>query len=307
MSDELQDDLIPEEAPPSVGAMLKAAREAKGWSVPDAGSRLRLMARQIEAMEADNFSSLGQTVFARGFVRNYARLLGLDAESLLAQMSPASAPAAPQVESLPFEPKAGFWTSPWVMGSIVGMVLLIALPVTLYFWLNSGEKEESAEPQVEQLAPPPSPPPAPAVETSPDMQPEVQLGVPARTDMQPVPAPVPAPAVMLPAATSAVPAMPAVSAPPQAVPPAGTPLAAGAAVQSIQFKFAQPAWLQVRDGTGRMVHSALNLAGTTTEVSGVPPFALVVGNAANVQIAYKNKPVDIKPYIDVTVARFTLN
>jgi Tfp pilus assembly protein PilF len=40
------------------------------------------MQRQVEAMETDDFESLGQPVFARGFVRNYARLLGLAPEVL---------------------------------------------------------------------------------------------------------------------------------------------------------------------------------------------------------------------------------
>jgi cytoskeleton protein RodZ len=96
---------------------------------------------------------------------------------------------------------------------------------------------------------------------------------------------------------------PAISATPATVIPA----VANAAAQSIQFRFMQPAWLQVRDSTGKLVHSALNPAGAAIEVSGTPPFSLVIGNASNVQVAYKNKPVDIKPYIDVTVARFTLN
>jgi cytoskeleton protein RodZ len=319
MSDELLDEINFEAAPPSVGATLKSARAAMGLSVLDAGSRLRLMARQIEAMEADDFASLGQPVFSRGFVRNYARLLGLDPEPLLAQMVPADVPPPPKVENVPFAPKPGFWTSPWVMGAIAAVVLVVALPVTLYFWLNSGEEEDSAVQQIEQVALPPSPPPAPVAEVTPDMQPEPQPGVPDQAGVQPgavlAPAPAVTPASGVPAqaaapmSTPGVPAMPTQLAPPaaQAMAPAVTPLVANGARQSIQFKFAQPAWLQVRDATGKMVHSALNMAGTTTEVSGVPPFTLVVGNAANVQVAYKNKPVDIKPYIDVTVARFTLN
>jgi cytoskeleton protein RodZ len=76
--------------------------------------------------------------------------------------------------------------------------------------------------------------------------------------------------------------------------------------QTIQFRLAQPAWLEVRDSTGKVLHSAVGSAGSAVNVQGLPPFSLVVGNAANVLVSYKNKPVDIKPYIDVTVARFTL-
>ena len=67
----------------SVGPRLRAAREAQGLSVEEAAGRLRLMHRQIDAMEREDFESLGQPVFARGFVRNYARLLA-DGPSLAA-------------------------------------------------------------------------------------------------------------------------------------------------------------------------------------------------------------------------------
>jgi len=73
----------------SVGQMLREAREAQGIALEDVAVRLRLMHRQIEAMETDDFESLGQPVFARGFVRNYARLLGLAPEALLARMEGA--------------------------------------------------------------------------------------------------------------------------------------------------------------------------------------------------------------------------
>ncbi|PKO73475.1 MAG: DUF4115 domain-containing protein, partial [Betaproteobacteria bacterium HGW-Betaproteobacteria-17] len=81
----------------SVGQILREAREAQGLTQEDAAARLRLMNRQVEAMETDDFESLGQPVFARGFVRNYARLLGLAPEALLARM--AGAPAEPTAVS----------------------------------------------------------------------------------------------------------------------------------------------------------------------------------------------------------------
>ena len=77
----------------SVGQILREAREAQNMTLEDVAMRLRLMHRQVEAMEMDDFGSLGQPVFARGFVRNYARLMGLQPETLLARME--GAPAEP--------------------------------------------------------------------------------------------------------------------------------------------------------------------------------------------------------------------
>ena len=88
----------------SVGQILREAREAQGMTLEDAAARLRLMHRQVEAMETDHFESLDPPVFARGFVRNYARLLGLAPEVLLARME--GAPAEPTAVSPAAPPQA---------------------------------------------------------------------------------------------------------------------------------------------------------------------------------------------------------
>ncbi|HNA05291.1 MAG TPA: helix-turn-helix transcriptional regulator, partial [Rhodocyclaceae bacterium] len=68
----------------SPGAALRSARVARGLSVEEVAHALKLAPRQIEAIEADAFDRLRGLTFARGFVRNYARHLGLDAEPLVA-------------------------------------------------------------------------------------------------------------------------------------------------------------------------------------------------------------------------------
>ena len=65
------------------GAVLRAARERAGLSVPAVAQSLKLTVRVVEALEANDRQRLPAMVYLRGFVRNYARLLGLDAEPLL--------------------------------------------------------------------------------------------------------------------------------------------------------------------------------------------------------------------------------
>ena len=38
----------------------------------------------------------------------------------------------------------------------------------------------------------------------------------------------------------------------------------------------------------------------------MPPFDVVIGNAANVRLKYNDAPVDLRPYFKVDVARLTL-
>lgn len=62
---------------------LRAAREARGLSLDEAARHVRIRRRYLEAMEAGRFNELPDGPPARGFVRNYARFLGLDPESAI--------------------------------------------------------------------------------------------------------------------------------------------------------------------------------------------------------------------------------
>ena len=65
------------------GERLARARQAQGLSTGDVARRLKLSVWQIEALESGNYAPLPGAIFVRGFIRNYARLLKLDAEALL--------------------------------------------------------------------------------------------------------------------------------------------------------------------------------------------------------------------------------
>ena len=67
-----------------LGEVFSAGRIAKNLTVKDVSNNLRLSIKQIEALESNDFSGLPQAMITRGFIRNYARLLELDAEPLLA-------------------------------------------------------------------------------------------------------------------------------------------------------------------------------------------------------------------------------
>lgn len=143
------------------GAQLAAQRQAKGWSVEHAASQLKFATRQVIALEADNYDALPGPVIVRGFVRAYAKLLGLDANALVATLPkdgiPGHEPIVPQrTLSTPFS------ESPLPLGNrsnispgmIVGGILVLLLAgaaITVHesdlfndvpqlAWLKSGSK-----------------------------------------------------------------------------------------------------------------------------------------------------------------------
>ncbi len=93
--------VVPEHLPPSAeaslvpvrGTRMRAAREAAGLDVAGMAGRLRLSQAQVMALEADDLAALPPATFVRGFVRNYARALGLPGDAF-DDVPPAAAMAA---------------------------------------------------------------------------------------------------------------------------------------------------------------------------------------------------------------------
>ncbi|RPH63644.1 MAG: helix-turn-helix domain-containing protein [Burkholderiales bacterium] len=74
-------------------AQLVAAREARGWSVPDLASKLGMASKQIEALERGDWDALPGRAFVRGAIRAYGKALQADVGPLLASVG-GSLPAA---------------------------------------------------------------------------------------------------------------------------------------------------------------------------------------------------------------------
>ena len=81
----------------SLGQKIKSARQEQNLSLGDVAERLKLSVKQIEALERDDFDCLPSIVFARGFVRSYAKLLKMNEEETAKDID----------QVLPFDP-SGF-------------------------------------------------------------------------------------------------------------------------------------------------------------------------------------------------------
>ena len=108
----------------SVGQTLRQAREAKGLSLEDIKNSTQIMTRQLQEMEHDDFSSFAAPIYAKGFIRLFARAVGIDPEPLVKEFASqpmkksegglaprpapvaAPAPAAPAAAPAPAAPAA---------------------------------------------------------------------------------------------------------------------------------------------------------------------------------------------------------
>lgn len=280
---------------PSVGEKLRRAREARGESVTDVGYALKLTTRQIEAMESDRFDLLPGRAFARGFLRNYARYLGLDGAALLADLDRSA--SSPAVELSPLSNADGVIPagvrsrSAHFPAAAVAGVLLLAVIVGWFFdWFQLPE-EDAGGVEAPFTEPEPTLFPAPS---EPEPAAAEPLAPPAAATVPPAGV---APAMPAPSATA-----PSVTAPP--APPEAA--AADADVGRLVFHYEGESWIEVRDANGKIIYSGTSARGTSRTVQGKPPFTLVVGNAPEVSLEYQGKPLDLAPHTKVGVARLTV-
>jgi cytoskeleton protein RodZ len=273
-----------------IGAELRRARESQGLSVADVSQQLKFAPRQIESLESERFERLPGPTIARGMVRNYARLLNLEPEPLLERMAPkAEPPPDSSRRAARFNPQVplsdgGRRSTLVYAGFSVAVLALVG--VVAYEW-----QQERAAPQFVSPAQPQRPPQEPA----------------------PVPVPVPAPA---PAQTAAATSPPQVAsespAPPVQEKAAEKPQPViekekpVAGLHRIVLRCEEESWLEVTDGAGRSLVSALSPAGSERVVRGRAPLEIVIGNARGVTLLVDDKPVDLRRHTRADVARLTI-
>lgn len=283
-----------------VGEQLKAAREQAGMTALELARLLRLGVQQIEALEQGDWASLPGRTFVKGFVRNYARAVRLDPVPLLAELDklpgltnpsldpPVSihAPMPDQSE----EPRRD-------MLVVLAGVALVVLAVAAYFFLPASLLNFQDE----------EPPSILATESVDESmaEEEVLLEADQTQPIQQEVGGVVAPVQIVPVP----PVSPSVSVPPVPIStpiPAATPNATAVRTETLSFRFEKDSWVEIKDGTGNQIVSRQYPAGTVKEVSGVPPFSMIVGNASHAKLQYKGKEVALEPRNVSDVARLTL-
>ncbi|MCQ2989711.1 helix-turn-helix domain-containing protein [Pseudomonas tremae] len=313
------------------GETLRQARESRSWSLPDVALRLNLTVTSLSNLENGNFEKLPGHTFARGYVRAYAKLLGLDQAALVDQFDQ-------------FTGTDGKGSAVHALGRIeepvrlshnilriVSLLLLVILVGGGFFWwqdqatlrgrdqsgLNMEHVEVESADGTTQIHPLDEPEEAPVVEAPASGQTSLPLntGAPASespsaapaTDttgrsaaqpQAPAAAPTPAQTAQAPVASPNVPSMPTTPAEQPA------PVIAGAGQVTVQF--VADCWTQVTDGNGKVLVSGLKRKGENLDVSGKPPLTLRLGYARGAQVTYNGQPVDVAPFTSGETARLKL-
>lgn len=327
------------------GETLRQARESNGWSLAEVALKLNLTVTSLSNLEAGAFDKLPGHTFARGYIRAYAKLLGMDQTVLVQQFDQSTGTdsqgsnvhALGRIE----EPVRVSHT----ILRIVSLLLLVAVIGGGFVWwqdqtsqrskdvtslapehvevegadgttqihpIDEPEDQAVAEGQAEAataLALPQSETTAESTGAEP-VAPATAPAAPAATTPA-APVHTPAPVVATPATPAPnVPATPAptVTAPMVAATPAPTAEAAvpAAGDGQVQLQFTADCWAQVTDGRGKVLFSGLKHKGDSVSVSGKPPLAVRLGVARAAQVSYNGQPVDIAPFTSGETARLKL-
>lgn len=263
---------------------LAAKRQELGWSEEQVAARLKMTVRQIQAMEAGDYEAFHGVAIARGFVRSYARLMGLDPEPLVAFFAKGegAAPSHKHVKNVASMPKVAqsFDESQMTFrkqsGSgrkllaFVVLAVIVVLGVAWYMKLIPWQRPA---------------PKAPVVEKSAVQQPAEQ----PKENVQQPPAQEQAKPDAKDAQTAAV-----------------QPENQGTA--PLVLKFSDASWVQVQSEDGKKTFAQFtSKAGETKKIDVQVPAVIVIGNTKGVSMMeYRNAAVDLNAVSKGNTAKIPL-
>lgn len=265
----------------SPGQLLVQARDAAGLRVEDAARAANLSVAMAQALERDDYAALGQPVYARGYYRRYARVVGCAADDVVRCYEvinevPSAVPQIQQRPSIPYGAKtsrSGARPS-WLWGVLV----LAAVGGVGWLWTASQSASEQAPPitggvtSVPTSAPLATPAPLPDLSTQrrPPTADLSQLKLSEELSVDP-----PAPS------------------PRSAMEPAGV------AAELLEITVGpQAAWIEVRDARDERLAYRVAQPGEQLRLRGEPPYRINLGRAHTLEVRLGGQLVDLRPVLD---------
>ncbi|UYF99227.1 MULTISPECIES: RodZ domain-containing protein [unclassified Halomonas] len=288
----------------SPGELLSRQREQLGVALSDAARALNLRPAVVEGLERDQYDEIPVAAYRRGYLRAYAKYLGMDEHLVLdaykARFGTAEAErkVAPVTTSRP-PSRVGAW----LFKLVTLLVIAGLIGVTVMWWQSRGGSE------------PPSMGAAPSAEEQSQLDAANQNAALPDT---PVSAPAPSDAATGQAGGTDVNDSAALeaAAEPEPVELSETAIDAALALveaqnqgdaNTLELSFAEQSWTEIFDANNQRVFVGLQTPGTTATVEGEPPFRLTIGNATGVTLDYMGESVDLAQRAGANnVARFTL-
>jgi cytoskeleton protein RodZ len=285
-----------EPAGPLCGERLRAARRENDISIRDIAKELHLDEPKVRALEENNFSLLGAPVFAKGHMRKYAELVGVDIDDVLADYYQLErATGAPPVVGLKRTPPREISMGPWV----ASIVVIVVAAGAAYWWFTRAPVEvSSARVEPSTLAPFAS-----ENETDTEQAEDAGIGTDDTelTDSLSADEPIveevlaeenePSPSEPI------IPVQEPISSAPSSLPQV-----------RVELSYSGDCWTEVSDASGRRLFYDLGSAGRVVPLGGDAPLRIVLGDSENVSITVEGRDYPIPNSArSGRLARLTIN
>ncbi|EGQ7856573.1 helix-turn-helix domain-containing protein [Vibrio parahaemolyticus] len=298
------------------GTLLKNKRESLGMTQKQVADRLRLRVSVIEDIENNRFESQQVATFTRGYLRSYAKFVGLDEKVVLVALEQTAdvKPKEQEIEMQSFSRKTKHEKHNSRIMLLTWVIAIVIIGISAaWWWQNQQENSlaqvvaeanvEISQPSADEIADIDlmteeeliaSTPAELAASNNTASESSINAAqtddvVPAETEESTTEA-TQQPVAVIEAAEEVQDASPVV--------PEGMTL--------LTMKFKADCWIQVKDTNGKTLVSGTQKPGQDVELTGKAPFKVILGAPEGVTMTFASEPVDLSGYTSGKVARFTL-
>ncbi|WP_429124746.1 cytoskeleton protein RodZ [Aeromonas allosaccharophila] len=301
------------------GQLLRNAREQLGWTREQVASRIHLRLTLIAAIESDTYDKHTSHTFIRGYLRTYAKLVGIPEETILAAYDKLGLTPPDNIDMQSFSRRSRQQANDSRLKVVTWLVILVLIALSVAWWWQSTARRSAGDEALAatEMSATSSTPAAPAI-TPPDAintdPVEGAAIVPTATDVT-------APAVVSDANATLAPASAAV-APTDVSADVGTATDAAvsgangtesneavvdpATAPQLKMSFTADCWLDVKDANGKTLFSGLKKANDELVLEGAEPLKFIIGAPMAVKLDYKGQSFDMSRYNNGRTARFSL-
>lgn len=316
------------DSPVKAGALLKQLRNKKNISIQEVASQLRLDPRIITALEEDDYGSFPADTYIRGYLRNYAKLIGIDGDEIISAYK-SEAPEPPEIiPDVKHSNQVSSSDKP-VKAFTYLITFILVLLLFIWWWQSNFVLNKSLKfPVLPTTTTTVTPATTPVRQKTPkkeSAQPILNT-IPEKTaqpitpeQLTPKPDENKTPATVTPATTQPATTTTPTAGSGQSTAQAGATVSAGATnddsnsnnmampgPDTIYLKLNADCWIEIYDRYNKEVYKDLARKGDELHLNGFAPFTVKLGNAQGVILKFNNKPFDPAPYTTRGIARFTL-
>ena len=249
---------------PRCGELLAEARREQQISVSEIAKELHLDETKVRALERNEFEMLGAPVFAKGHLRKYSQLVGVDEDDVFTHYyTMTRADGMPPIVSRRRKVPREITPGPWIA---VGVLLIIAAAAYWWFVIRIENTVVVPAPAVQPATQEPQPATPEPEDTSSDQELIDEPELPEQTAAEPEPQ-----AEVEPAARIVDPE-----------PPPADQI-------QLTLTFSGDCWTEINDADGQQLYFRMGRAGETVELSGRAPLSALFGNADNIDVLVNNQ------------------